>query len=121
VVVFVKDDALLAVLIGKDAVAVETVGAVLAGLKPEKMPILQEFVKRNLGEGNMENIEIVGASFEDLRKRLAGATKAQKPQKAKHKGSTTWGGKAHQAFKNLPNCPPPAPPDGCAPANLRPL
>lgn len=88
------------VLIGRDAVAVETVGAALAGLKPEKMPILQEFVKRNLGEGDLENIEIVGASFEDLRKKFAAAAKAQK-QSAKRTGPTTWGGKANVAFKNL--------------------
>ena len=87
-------------LIGRDAVAVETVGASLAGLNPEKMPILQEFVKRNLGEGSLENIEVVGASFENLRKKFKAATIAQK-QTAKHKGATTWGGKAHNAFKTL--------------------
>jgi uncharacterized protein (DUF362 family) len=88
------------VLIGKDAVAVETVGAALAGLNPEKMPILQEFVKRNLGEGNLKNIEIVGASLENLKKKFKAAAIAQK-QSAKHKGATTWGGKAHNAFKAL--------------------
>lgn len=36
-------------LAGRDAVAVETVGAILAGLKPERMPVIQEFVKRELG------------------------------------------------------------------------
>jgi uncharacterized protein (DUF362 family) len=35
-------------IIGRDAVAVETVGAVLAGLKPEKLPVIQEFAKRGL-------------------------------------------------------------------------
>jgi hypothetical protein len=89
------------VLIGRDAVAVETVGAALAGLKPEKMPILQEFVKRNLGEGNLENIKIVGTSFENLKNKFAAAAKAQKQQKAKRKGATTWGGKTHNAFKAL--------------------
>jgi uncharacterized protein (DUF362 family) len=89
------------VLIGRDAVAVETVGAALAGLKPEEMPILQEFVKRKLGEGNLNNIEIVGASFENLRNKFTTAAKAQRQQRAKRKGATTWGGKAHNAFKAL--------------------
>jgi uncharacterized protein (DUF362 family) len=62
-------------LVGRDAVAVETVGATLAGLKPEKMPVIQEFVKRGLGEGNMENIEIVGTSFESLKEKFASAAK----------------------------------------------
>jgi hypothetical protein len=88
------------VLMGRDAVAVETVGAILAGLNPEKMPILQEFVKRNLGEGNLNNIEIVGASFEDLKRKFAAAAKAQK-QRAKRAGPTTWGGQAYLAFENL--------------------
>jgi uncharacterized protein (DUF362 family) len=89
------------VLIGKDAVAVEAVGAALAGLNPEKVPVIQEFVKRNLGEGNLKNIEIVGASFEDLKKKFAAAAKAQKQQRVRHKGPTTWGGKANAAFNNL--------------------
>jgi uncharacterized protein (DUF362 family) len=89
------------VLIGRDAVAVETVGAALAGLNPEKMPILKEFVKRNLGEGNLENIEIIGTSFENLRKKFAAAARIQRQQDAKRKGPITWGGHAHLAFKNL--------------------
>jgi uncharacterized protein (DUF362 family) len=58
------------VLVGRDAVAVETVGATLAGLNPEKMPVIKEFVKRDLGEGVMENIEVVGASFERLKRKF---------------------------------------------------
>jgi len=50
-------------LVGRDAIAVETVGATLVGLKPEKLPIIQEAVKRGLGEGDIRKIEIVGASF----------------------------------------------------------
>jgi uncharacterized protein (DUF362 family) len=46
------------ILVGKDAVAVEAVGGELAGLKPEKMSVLQEFTKRGLGEGDLKNIEI---------------------------------------------------------------
>lgn len=54
-------------LVGRDAVAVETVGATLAGLKPEKMPVTREFVKRDLGEGDIDNIKVVGATIESLR------------------------------------------------------
>ncbi len=46
---------------GRDAVAVEAVGAALVGLKPERMPLIQEFAERGLGEGDLERIEIVGA------------------------------------------------------------
>jgi uncharacterized protein (DUF362 family) len=58
-------------IVGRDAAAVETVGAALAGLKPEKMAFLQEFARRGMGKGALEEIEIVGitmAEFETLRK-----------------------------------------------------
>jgi uncharacterized protein (DUF362 family) len=55
-------------IVGRDAVAVETVGAILAGLKPEKMPVTQEFAKRGLGEADLKNIEIVGTPLESLRR-----------------------------------------------------
>jgi uncharacterized protein (DUF362 family) len=66
------------VLVGRDAVAVETVGARLAGLDPKKMPVLQEFARRGLGETEMENIEILGADFSELRKECETAAKAAK-------------------------------------------
>lgn len=65
------------IIAGRDAVAVETVVDTLAGLKIERMELMQEFVRRGLGEGNMENIEIVGMvrgeveeKFKSLRKEL---------------------------------------------------
>lgn len=58
------------IIVGKDAVAVETVGATLIGPNPEKMPIIQEAAKRGLGEGNMDNIEILGTPIEDLKDRF---------------------------------------------------
>jgi uncharacterized protein (DUF362 family) len=76
-----------ALIVGRDAVAVETVGATLAGLDPQKMPVIQEFVKRGLGEGNMANIEVVGASFESIRDKIRLAAKTHK--KARQKGSQT--------------------------------
>ncbi|MFX1562163.1 MAG: DUF362 domain-containing protein [Promethearchaeota archaeon] len=63
------------IIVGRDAVAVETVGATLAGLKPEKIEVLQEFVKRGLGEGNLDRIEIVGVPFEDVREKSKVALK----------------------------------------------
>ncbi len=79
----VKTDTLI---VGKDAVAVETVGAVLAGLNPQKMPVILEFVKRKLGEGDIKNIEIVGTPLENMRKKIQQATSLKKPR---HKTSKT--------------------------------
>lgn len=58
-------------IVGRDAIAVETVGAILAGLKLDKMPILKEAIKRHLGEGNMDNIEVVGSSLEKAREKFS--------------------------------------------------
>jgi len=63
-------------LIGRDAVAVETVGAILVDLNPERMPVIQEAVKRGLGEGNVEKIEVLGESFEDFKDRFRNLLKA---------------------------------------------
>ena len=88
-------------LVGRDAVAVETVGATLAGLNPQSMPVIQEFIKKGLGEGNLKHIEIVGASFGYLKEKFMSAVVTQKKLHAKHRGPQTWGGHAHQAFESL--------------------
>jgi uncharacterized protein (DUF362 family) len=88
-------------IVGRDAVAVETVGAILAGLNPQKMPVIQEFVRRGLGEGDIKHIEILGAPFESIRDRFRSAAMAQKREKARLKGPQTWGGQANQIFKGL--------------------
>jgi uncharacterized protein (DUF362 family) len=88
-------------LVGQDAVAVETVGATLAGLNPQKMPVVQEFVKRGLGEGNLRNIKIVGASFERLKEKFVAAAVDQKKLLAQRKGPQTWGGHSYQALEGL--------------------
>jgi uncharacterized protein (DUF362 family) len=88
-------------IVGRDAVAVETVGATLAGLSPQKMPVLQEFVKRRLGEGTIENIQLVGASVDRIKAKFASAAIAQKKLRAQRKGPQTWGGQAYQALKGL--------------------
>jgi len=88
-------------VVGRDAVAVETVGATLVGLVPEKMPVIQEFVRRNLGEGDLENIKIVGSSVEHLKEKFLSAAKTQRKLQAQRKGPQTWGGHSHQAFESL--------------------
>jgi uncharacterized protein (DUF362 family) len=88
------------ILVGRDAVAVETVGATLAGLNPEKMPVIQEFAERGLGEAKLENIDVVGANFEELKKEFETAIRVSKKAKRAH-GAQTWGGRANRAFALL--------------------
>jgi uncharacterized protein (DUF362 family) len=88
-------------VVGRDAVAVETVGAALVGFDPQKMPVLQEFVKRGLGEGVLENIDVVGASLESVRDKFMSAAKTHKKRVAQRKGPQTWGGLAHREFEGL--------------------
>ncbi len=57
-------------IVGRDAVAVEAVGVALVGLNPEKIPVIKEAVKRGLGEGNLNRIEILGSSIETLKERF---------------------------------------------------
>jgi uncharacterized protein (DUF362 family) len=87
------------VLLGRDAVAVETVGVALAGLKPEKVPIIREAVSRGLGVGDLDEIEIIGASLEKLKEEVAIALKAHR--KSRPRGPQTWGAYSHRALKEL--------------------
>jgi len=57
-------------LVSRDAVAVETVGAVLVGLNPEKMPVIREAVNRGLGVGDIERIKVLGSSIESLKEKM---------------------------------------------------
>ncbi len=88
-------------LVGRDAVAVETVGATLAGLKLEKMSVLQEFVKRGLGEGDLRNIEILGTTLDSLRKEFVSAAKARRKTRSKRRGPQTWGGLSYRMMEDL--------------------
>ncbi len=65
-------------VVGRDAVAVEAVGAHLAGLKPEKMRVIQEFVKRGLGTCNLKEIDIVGEPLEIIEEKCRSAVKRLK-------------------------------------------
>jgi uncharacterized protein (DUF362 family) len=88
------------ILVGRDAVAVETVGATLAGLDPEKMPVIQEFGKRGLGETEMKNIEVLGVNFDELKRECETAIRTSKKTK-RAQGAQTWGGRANRAFTLL--------------------
>ncbi len=47
-------------IVGRDAFAVEAVGAHLVGLNPKEMPVLQEARNRGLGEIDVDKINIIG-------------------------------------------------------------
>jgi uncharacterized protein (DUF362 family) len=88
-------------LVGRDAVAVETVGAVLAGLDLKNQKVIQEFVRRGLGEGRIENIEILGSSLEKLLEKSRSAATFQNKQQRRSAGPQTWGGRTNRAFRHL--------------------
>ena len=69
-------------LVGRDAIAVEAVGAAIVGLKPEKMPLIQEAMKRGLGEGDIKNIEVLGTSFENIKEKIHQLLKASKRKRS---------------------------------------
>ncbi len=87
------------ILLGRDSVAVETVGLALAGLEPEKIPIIREAVNRGLGTGDPKKIGIIGESFEKLEEEVALGLRALR--KSRPKGAQTWGGRANRAFSEL--------------------
>jgi uncharacterized protein (DUF362 family) len=57
-------------LVGRDAIAVEAVGATLVGLDPEKIPLIREAMNKGLGETDINEIEVLGNSIESLREKL---------------------------------------------------
>jgi len=58
------------IFVGRDAVAVEAVGAAVSGIDPMKMQIVRQAVKRGLGEGDISKIEVVGNTIEDVREKI---------------------------------------------------
>ena len=68
-------------IVGRDAVAVETVGATLVGMNPDKMPVIQEAIKRDLGEGRLEKIDILGTPIEIVKEKFSAAMKTFKAKK----------------------------------------
>jgi uncharacterized protein (DUF362 family) len=87
-------------IVGKDAVAVEAVGATLAGLNIQKMPVIQEFASRSLGETDINKIEILGTDFDELREECEAARKSYRKSK-KAIGALTWGGNTNRVFAGL--------------------
>lgn len=57
-------------LVGRDAVAVEALGAALVGLDPMSIPVIREAMRRGIGEARLDKIQIVGASMEAMRQRI---------------------------------------------------
>lgn len=76
-------------VVGRDAVAVEAIGATLVGMNPEEMPIIQQAIKRRLGEGDIRKIEVLGTPLEELKARfeplLKPPKRKTKPSKPKNK------------------------------------
>jgi uncharacterized protein (DUF362 family) len=68
-------------VVGRDAVAVETVGATLVGMNPDKMSVIQEAIKRGLGEGRLEKIEILGTPIEIVKEKFSSVMKTFKANK----------------------------------------
>ncbi len=52
--------------VGRDAVAVEAIGFHLAGIKPQKTQVIQSFVKKGLGIGDLDKIDIVGVPMDEI-------------------------------------------------------
>jgi uncharacterized protein (DUF362 family) len=82
----IKTDLLI---VGRDAVAVDAVGAHLLGIDSKKMPVLREAKKRNIGIWDIEEINVVGASLEEnverIQRLMARKVKLEKNGKAKAK------------------------------------
>jgi uncharacterized protein (DUF362 family) len=82
----IKTDLLI---VGRDAVAVDAVGAHLLGIDSKKMPVLREAKKRKIGTWDIGEIDIVGESLEDIttriQKLMSKKLKSSRQRKAKAK------------------------------------
>ncbi|MFX0106907.1 MAG: DUF362 domain-containing protein [Candidatus Hodarchaeota archaeon] len=52
--------------VGRDAVAVETIGLHLAGIEPHKTQVIQAFAEKGLGIGDIDKIDVVGVPMDKL-------------------------------------------------------
>jgi uncharacterized protein (DUF362 family) len=57
-------------IVGRDAVAIDTISAILLGGNLKKMPVLRKAKKRNIGTWDINKIEVVGSSLEEEAKRV---------------------------------------------------
>ncbi|MFX0169573.1 MAG: DUF362 domain-containing protein [Candidatus Hodarchaeota archaeon] len=69
-------------IVGKDAFAVEAVGAHMVGFDTTKMPVLQEAQARGLGEINIDKINIIG-DLEPAKKQIFQAFSELIPKKVR--------------------------------------
>ena len=53
-------------MVGRDPVAVETVGSILAGINPLSIPSMIVAKDRKLGEVNISKIEVLGESLKNV-------------------------------------------------------
>ncbi len=53
-------------VVGRDAISVEVVGAYLVGRDPLDVPVVEEAMSRGLGQRDVDKIEILGSLVEDL-------------------------------------------------------
>lgn len=70
-------------VVGRDAVAVETIGYALCGHKPTKIDTIQAFVEKGLGEGDLDAIQVLGADFDEIQSRVKDAMKKAKIEEKK--------------------------------------
>lgn len=68
---------------GRDTLSVDVVGAKIFGLKLDEVPHLKIAYERNLGEGNLNKIEIVGQSLEKYREKYQWTLLQQFPHNVK--------------------------------------
>jgi uncharacterized protein (DUF362 family) len=61
--------------VGRDAVAVEAIGLHLAGIKPQKTQLIQSFVDKRLGIGDLDKIDVVGVPLDKLELKFEEARK----------------------------------------------
>jgi len=57
------------IAVGRDPVAVETVGAILASLKLSKHETIKAFTEKGYGVSDIDKIDIVGESFDEMKER----------------------------------------------------
>ncbi|MHA2128208.1 MAG: DUF362 domain-containing protein [Promethearchaeota archaeon] len=66
----VIDGTYLFIIVSNDIVAADTVGAYLADLNLENVPIIQEAMKNGIGQGDLNKIDILGSGLEVVRRKI---------------------------------------------------
>lgn len=56
------------ILVGTDELALDVIAMEIGKINPKNVPHLKNGIERNLGVGNLDNIEIVGLSLEEAKK-----------------------------------------------------